>query len=288
MDEEEAQIVRLHVKGLGANLSALVERNKAIERENRSLRARVSELEAVQVVATTPLREHVATQTDFSLIQESSPSSSRRSPTTLIPSDPPTPPPSPSRANSPVSDRSPVPIQEPVQEPVQEASMTVVVQPVPQQQVEVAVTAVQISNPEEGNTNEMRNLPEQRLKPIDEGSNLEMDLINHPIHSLHAPVGLAEALHMNPDPATAVAMGTVSLVCPEEENEECNEGNTSDHAVSRPAMLPSLWHVLARRGRLPSRPRLCNRIVRRTPATPSDGGRGLGFLIGDVIVRDPS
>lgn len=281
MDEEEAQMVRLHVKGLGANLSELVERNKAIERENRSLRARVSELEAVQVVATTPLREHVSTQTDPSLIQDSPPRSSQHSPTTPMSSNPPSPPPLPTGSNPPIPEPSPV--------PVQETSVAVVVQPAPPHQVEEAVVPVlQNSIPEEGNTTEMSTLSEQHPRLISEGSNLENNVATCPIECLRPPVGLAEALLMNPDPATAAAMGSVSLAYPEEEGEHSNEGNTNNHAVSRPGILPSLWHVLARRGRLPSRQSLCTHIVRSTPAAPSDGGRGLGFLLGEVVVRDPT
>lgn len=281
MDEEEAQMVRLHVKGLGANLSELVERNKAIERENRSLRARVSELEAVQVVATTPLREHVSTQTDPSLIHDSPPGSSRHSPTTPTSSNPPSPPPLATRPNPPVSKPSPVPVQEP--------SVAVFVQPALPHQVEVAVVPVlQTSIPEEGNTTEMSTFSDQHPQLINEGRVSENNITTYPIECLHPPVGLAEALHMNPDPATAAAMGSVGLAYPEEEGEHSDEGNTNNHAVSRPGILPSLWHILARRGRLPSRQSLCTHIVRSTPAAPSDGGRGLGFLLGEVVVRDPA
>lgn len=46
MDEDAVQTLRSQVKGIGANLSAIIERSKATERDNRTLRLRLAELEA--------------------------------------------------------------------------------------------------------------------------------------------------------------------------------------------------------------------------------------------------
>lgn len=274
MDEEEAQVVRLHVKGLGANVSALVERNKAIERENRSLRARVSELEAAQVVNATHLRENAATQTDFPLVLDTPPGSPQRGSTTHIGSVPSSPPSSPQRVEPAIPDQPEV--------PVQETFSTNVTQPIAPHQDKADVTPAESIAFEEDK--EIRSSPSQQdSQPADEGYLARLHVTN----CTQIPIGLAEALDVEPDAATAAAMGTACLVSPEQEDRNWEEENCANQCVSRPGMLPSLWHVLARRGRLPPRHQLNDHIIRSTPAAPSDGGRGLGFMLGDVVVRDP-
>lgn len=48
MNEEGVQTLRSQVKGIGANLSAIIERSKAAERENKQLRHKVDSLSKTQ------------------------------------------------------------------------------------------------------------------------------------------------------------------------------------------------------------------------------------------------
>lgn len=62
MDDDFIQIIRSQVRGVGSNLSAVIEENKSINRENVALRHRICELE-------THIRErkrvHRGTQSDW-------------------------------------------------------------------------------------------------------------------------------------------------------------------------------------------------------------------------------
>lgn len=74
MDEECLQKLRSQVKGIGANISVVIERSKATERENRALRGRVEELEARGRIAkrvTTGTQTEPAITATFGLAENS-------------------------------------------------------------------------------------------------------------------------------------------------------------------------------------------------------------------------
>lgn len=292
INEEDAEMIRIQVRGLGANLSAFVERHKEIERENHLLRMRISQLEATNVTLTV-LPKHVSTQTEIS-VDETTPSPT--SPRSQSPSPPQSPFHTKSSPHSLLQSPQQSPLQQMSTPPVSVASSTIS----PTAQVELVPSPLIFESvPPDDQEISLQST-------IDEGDCVESDSVakedssktEAPRHSrVHVrlnsldefetpstPFGLAEILHMNPDPTTAAAMATIAFTIMNN-NRNFNDGGNNGY-VGYPNLLPTLWHVIARRARSRPRRHLCEHILRRTPASPSDGGLGLGFLLGDVVFRD--